>query len=525
VVTAAVPILAEAVFILRSDLDRLVATMSDDAFYYLEIARRAAGGEGFTFDGVNATSGFHPLWQWLLTGLHRLVPGDVAFIQAARLLGLAMAAAAIVIVVRLLWRTVGSYPALGALLLASHGTALLGLLSDGMETGLVALVLAVLFWSLHRLFQEPTPRHALIVGIVTATLCLARLDMAATVPVIAIAIVWRTRSWRTFGAWAGGGMLIGVPYAIWHLARNGGVLTTSAAVKRRWTDDLVSGELGGWFSRGHLEELAVQSGAFVNQVVDDVTASPLGSAAGAVGGLAVLFLAVLGIADGWRRHRASAVALGPLGAAAMTMGAVLAAKFLLDLWTVPRWVLYWYSVPTRLAVLLALGAAAGAGLRLLFEERGRVVGGAALAVAALVLLPSGTLDTFVPPERTVGQVWQMELQRAADWIEAEGPPGRYGAFDAGLLGYRLDGRYPLVNLDGLVNDREFGEFLESRPSRLETARREGVEILVNDLRVAERESDLACALTLYEGAGSVKSDAAIAGPDRIYVLDLRPCFS
>ena len=34
----------------------------DDAFYYFEIARNSAQGFGLTFDRINLTNGFHPLW-------------------------------------------------------------------------------------------------------------------------------------------------------------------------------------------------------------------------------------------------------------------------------------------------------------------------------------------------------------------------------------------------------------------------------------------------------------------------------
>lgn len=523
IVMASLAFIAEAIFVLRSDLARLVATMPDDSFYYLEIARRAARGEGFTFDGINTTSGFHPLWQWILTSLQRVVPGETSFVMAARLLGLAMTAGGIAIVTRLVWRTAGPYPALGALLLASHGTLLLGVASDGMESSLVILVLALLLWSLHRLFTNGTTMSAVTTGALTATLCLARLDMAVAVPIVAVAIMGRMRSPRRLGAWAVGGALIGLPYALWHLTRNGGVLTTSAGVKRRWTSELVNGELGGWLSPGHLRELLVQAAAVMSQMIRDATSSPLGAMAGTLGGIAVLFLAIMGALSAGRRATKRTPRIGPAGAAALTVAVVLAAKFLMDLWTVPRWVAYWYSVPARVAVLLAIGAGAGTGLRFLMDEKRRATAGMALACAALVLLPSGTSDLVRPPNAIVGQLWQMELQRATDWVIAQGPDATYGAFDAGLLGYRLDGRHPLINLDGLVNDREFGRFLESEPSRLDIARREGVDILVNDLKVEYRNNELACARTLYEGAGSVQANAETAGPDRVYVLDLRPC--
>lgn len=38
---------------------------NDDAFYYFTVARNIAEGNGVTFDGLNPTNGFHPLWLLL----------------------------------------------------------------------------------------------------------------------------------------------------------------------------------------------------------------------------------------------------------------------------------------------------------------------------------------------------------------------------------------------------------------------------------------------------------------------------
>src|SRR5262249_54593302 len=37
----------------------------DDAFYYFGIARNVAHGHGSTFDGIDPTNGYHPLWMLL----------------------------------------------------------------------------------------------------------------------------------------------------------------------------------------------------------------------------------------------------------------------------------------------------------------------------------------------------------------------------------------------------------------------------------------------------------------------------
>src|SRR4051812_7873907 len=46
--------------------------LAGDVFYYLDIARNSQSVPFFTFDGVHATNGFHPLWQYLLSLLAHL---------------------------------------------------------------------------------------------------------------------------------------------------------------------------------------------------------------------------------------------------------------------------------------------------------------------------------------------------------------------------------------------------------------------------------------------------------------------
>ena len=39
----------------------------DDSYFYLQIARNISQGFGSTFDGINPTNGYHPLWMWVVT--------------------------------------------------------------------------------------------------------------------------------------------------------------------------------------------------------------------------------------------------------------------------------------------------------------------------------------------------------------------------------------------------------------------------------------------------------------------------
>ena len=115
------------------------------------------------------------------------------------------------------------------------------------------------------------------------------------------------------------------------------------------------------------------------------------------------------------------------------------------------------------------------------------------------------------------------MDRALDWVLVEGPDGTYGSFDAGLAGYRLDGIHPLVNLDGLTNDNDYVDFLADHPGRLQPARREGVDILIGPLPLRDRQGDLACSTTLWEGYPGARADGTDPTANRVWVLDLRTC--
>lgn len=63
--------------------DAPFALTFDDAYYYLGIARNVADGQGSTFDGLNQTNGYHPLWLAICVLAFKIGLDDLA---AARVL-------------------------------------------------------------------------------------------------------------------------------------------------------------------------------------------------------------------------------------------------------------------------------------------------------------------------------------------------------------------------------------------------------------------------------------------------------
>jgi hypothetical protein len=123
-----------------------------------------------------------------------------------------------------------------------------------------------------------------------------------------------------------------------------------------------------------------------------------------------------------------------------------------------------------------------------------------------------------------GQEWQRQIDGAADFVLQRGPPGRYGALDAGLLGYRLDGARTVVNLDGLANDYRFAALVTRGAGLRERIAAEHVDVFVGRLPKHELDA-LRCGHVLYTSPRAVgfSDETTRYSVARVYVIDARGC--
>ena len=215
-----VPIVAD---VIASGPARLFAYVAADTFYYLVVARHT--GEGVVaFDGGHPSNGFHPLWQALvsipyLLGLlggpsiadlaYTLVLSLLCISTAVLLLGLALRrddgslnplfaalpVGAYALIVSPAWLTL-SPEALREQNLLEGSEPLFGTLwsyANGMETPLVLLAFALIFWAWRADFPHRRPA---VFGLCLAFLTLARLDHLFVAGAIYAVIAWRQRWWR-----------------------------------------------------------------------------------------------------------------------------------------------------------------------------------------------------------------------------------------------------------------------------------------------------------------------------------------
>jgi hypothetical protein len=229
----AVPIIAD---VIASGPARLFGYVAPDTFYYLVVARHIGGGI-VAFDGGHPSNGFHPLWQALVSvpyflGLFpRPVIGELAF---TLVLSLLCVSAAVLVLGLALRREDGSLnPLFAALPIGAYALIvspawltlspqmlrdqnpgegsepLFGTLwsyVNGMETALVLLAFALLFWA----WRADLPRRRPgVFGLCLAFLSLARLDQVFVAAAIYAVIAWRERWWRSTAAWRSGWILTG----------------------------------------------------------------------------------------------------------------------------------------------------------------------------------------------------------------------------------------------------------------------------------------------------------------------------
>ena len=175
----------------------------DDAYYYFKVAQNISEGHGSTFDGINPTNGYHPLWMLICIPVFALARFDLILPLRILILLLALMRAVTSILLYRLLKDTLSHPIamLGALYwafdLSIHWTTY----QQGLETGIAAFTLVLFLCLLHRFERGRTTAPATLKQIAilafTATLVIfSRLDLVFLAGLFGLWIVFRDWSLR-----------------------------------------------------------------------------------------------------------------------------------------------------------------------------------------------------------------------------------------------------------------------------------------------------------------------------------------
>ncbi|MEM4247140.1 MAG: hypothetical protein QXF14_02350, partial [Candidatus Woesearchaeota archaeon] len=148
----------------------------DDFFYFLKIAENVPKYGKVTFDGINPTNGFQPLWFLVLTLLTILIPNQIVLFTIATLILML----AHVLTAYVLYRICAGYgyELTGAVLALFWGfnPFLLWAAASGFETGLYLLLLSLSVWYYFSHRESLKQKQSALLGLLLGLTLLARLD-------------------------------------------------------------------------------------------------------------------------------------------------------------------------------------------------------------------------------------------------------------------------------------------------------------------------------------------------------------
>ena len=455
----------------RFDLVNLIRDVNyDDSFYYFQIARNLAEGKFSTFDGsITQTNGYHPIWLFLITPFHWVFDPERALfaIKAFEIMLVAGGVALVAVAARL--ARMPWYLMFAALPTLYH----IPFMIAGMEAA-AALFMLGLFMLALVLFARSPARWKWPLAAVAFTLPWVRLEyvaisLAATAALCLVEWSWRERapgaplgararsvfSVKTVVPFLAAGTGI-LAYFAYNRLVFGGIVPVSGATKAAWSQALWERDGGYSLAQNFREVLQIP-------VFDYMPLLVMLEAC-------VLFLLVWWFARRSRSRQNWLLLAFLAGVSGLAIGHL--AKFAQTVLTLHPYFgkSAWHFVPAYLMVVLIVPVNCGAAIhfirRFIGPRSHRAVNILNLGVvlAGAVFLSTVFLFTkadFTSPFRFVDwasesstREWEIRSYMGTQVMDRLLPEDSViGSWDAGVIGYFS--RFPVVNLDGLVNSYDY----------------------------------------------------------------------
>ncbi|MHC4663335.1 MAG: ArnT family glycosyltransferase [Planctomycetota bacterium] len=485
--------------------------LPDDAYYYFDIARNIASGNGITYDGLGPTNGFHPLWLGLLVPVFWLFP-KLAAVRIAVALSAAFDVFNIYLV-RQVARKITDRPKAGniAAFVYAVNLPVILLVINAMEsavniTFILMILSAYLSWR-----KEWNGKRIVLLGIMGGALFLARTDSAIFLVLILLAIlIEESGPKRLIAPLAAGAIaaLIAGPFLLWNTIRFESPMQVSGraipmAVHREYDAKLLAGEektgpaLKGiketrdaifskmfnctGLRRGGIWLTGILLIVFLFQRKFSSTATkPFFGEIAALWPL-LLFLILLGIIHGGVRWFVMTWYFVPMGALWAIFLGIAVCNLLQWKDTAPKWA----------------GSAASCFISLL-----------AIAGFATNIPPLGDDNAALAFRKSAGKLDGLTRTVPAD--------SRSGAFNTGIIGFYSS--HPCANLDGVVN---YGAYRAIRDRKLDEYIRENNIRFIIDRKVDFERYEFAAGLDMsrlerkYEwGSGGSRNFDNIKDPKK-----------
>src|SRR3990170_599870 len=177
----------------------------DDAYYYFKVAQNISEGKGSTFDGINPTNGYHPLWMLICVPIFAFARFDL--ILPLRILMLVMSGLSAATAI-LLYRLIGkifSAPigAIAALYWVFSFDVLNIVYRPGLETGIAAFFIVLLVYKLYGFERswrtnEVSPRQIATLAVIAVLTIFSRLDLVFLAGMVGLWVVFHGHLLRNY---------------------------------------------------------------------------------------------------------------------------------------------------------------------------------------------------------------------------------------------------------------------------------------------------------------------------------------
>ncbi|MDP3645612.1 MAG: hypothetical protein Q8R25_00800 [bacterium] len=426
----------------------LANTVPDDSFYYFQIARNIVHGLGSTFDGINMTNGYHPLWMLILVPIFSYfstaVVVDVAPIHAALVLSAALNAALGFVLLAIVSRyTSNMWIKSLALLCWFFNPFNLYSMSDGLETALSMFLIASFFLSALHFRDRKTHMSLLIVGVIGGLMMLARLDNVFYFVMFLAWLIYENGLYHGIRRVLLAGIVATVVVAPWLLLNYlyFGMFFTSASAAYTIVNHRIIYQDNGYSLFQQLKAVVFMTDYTLRHYVLPRTGAPF------------VFITLFGITVGWLLYTEGRIRQLirsiPLE---IFIGAGFALVFIANAsirWSPREW--YFVAFNLFLAIWIAWFLEK-------LRERDMLRAGVVLVGACLVLSLY-----YISWSKYLRDAYYTSYPIFVStlWVNDNIPDDSIiGAFNAGIVGYFSTHR--VINLDGLVNNRAYEAIRDRR---------------------------------------------------------------
>ena len=177
----------------------------DDAYYYFKVAQNISEGHGSTFDGINRSNGYHPLWLLICIPIFALARFDLILpLRVLLLLMSGLTAATGIMLYRLIGKIfIPAIGAIAAIFWVFDFDVLSRIYQQGLETGIAAFFIVLLLYKLFEFEkswrdQPETNTQLITLGVLAVLVMLSRLDLVFFVGMVGIWIIFRKHPIRYF---------------------------------------------------------------------------------------------------------------------------------------------------------------------------------------------------------------------------------------------------------------------------------------------------------------------------------------